>query len=401
MQRSPLEILTRLVTTRERLVCGIMSGTSLDGVDVALVRVSGAGTSTRVTLEGYSETLYPEEIQQRIFDNSEASSSSVDDICLLHTGLAYVYADAVRQLCVEKGITPRDIDLIGLHGQTLRHLPQALELGPHTLRSTFQAGSGSTLATLLGVPVVHDFRAADMAAGGQGAPLVPYVEYLLFRDGGENRVLVNIGGIANLTWIPPSASPAEVIAFDTGPGNMICDALTRRFYGREFDEEGRIAASGTVNPDLIAWMTQHPYFRQLPPKSTGREMFGEPYMENLLQIADELGIARTEDILATAAECTVRSIALQVRALLGDGTPFRLFLSGGGARNRFFTEGLRYALPAASLGSTIDAGIPPDAKEALCFAILANEWLEGHPANLPSVTGADRPVILGSFSTPG
>ncbi len=399
MARSPLDLLTRLTTKSERLVCGLMSGTSVDAVDVALVKIRGGGPGSHVELLRYAETLYPEEIQQRIFANAEVSTSNVDDICLLHSAVAHVYADAVEQLCDEAGVALQDIDLIGMHGQTLRHLPEKTGIGRHAVRSTLQIGNGSTLASLLGVPVVYDFRAADMAAGGQGAPLVPYIDYLLFRSDVEHRLLINIGGIANLTWLPAQGGSENIIALDTGPGNMIVDALMRRFHGREYDENGAVARSGNINPDLITWMMRNEFFTLEPPKTTGRERFGSPYIQELLQIVRDLGITSTENIITTASECTVRSITDQVKRLLPPEQQFKLFVSGGGARNHYFLDGLKYAFPAARLGDTNDFGIPGDAKEAISFAVLANEWLEGNSSNLPAVTGASRPMVLGAFAS--
>lgn len=400
MSRSPLDILTRAVTKPSRLVCGIMSGTSVDAVDVVLARLHGSGLSLTVEPLHYAETLYAEELQHRIFSNCEVASSNVNDICLLHTALAHVYADAVLAICRESGTAIEDIDLIGMHGQTLRHLPEAVDIGGYAIRSTLQVASGPTLASLLGVPVVYDFRAGDMAVGGQGAPLVPYIDYLLFRSEEEDRVLLNIGGIANVSFLRRGGEADEVQAFDTGPGNMLVDALMRKFLGREFDEDGDFASSGTVNSDLLSWMLQHRYFRLKPPKSTGRENFGENYLNEVLGVARELSVLDVADIVATASECTVRSISMHLRTLLPAAAHFRLLVSGGGAHNRFFTEGLRYAFPEAVVDSTSSLGIDPDAKEALAFAVLANEWLMGNPANLPSVTGAKRPALLGALAIP-
>ncbi|MFA6234547.1 MAG: anhydro-N-acetylmuramic acid kinase [Bacteroidota bacterium] len=400
MPRSPLDILTRMVTKPSRVVCGIMSGTSVDAVDVVLARVRGSGLSLEIEQLHFAETLYAEEFQQRIFDNCEVASSNVNDICILHTAIAHVYADAVRAACREGDIDLAEIDLIGMHGQTLRHLPATTEIAGLGIASTLQIGSGPTLATLLQTPVVYDFRAGDMALGGQGAPLVPYIDYLFFHSDEEDRVLLNIGGIANLTLLPRGGDLADVLAFDTGPGNMLVDALMRKFHGREFDEDGAVASSGSVNGDLLSWMLQHPFFRQAPPKSTGRESFGEEYLNDLLNVARDLSVLDVEDIIATASELTVRSISMHLRSLLPAPHRFRFLLSGGGARNSFFTDGLHYTFPEATLQSTSALGVAPDAKEALAFAVLANEWLMGNPANLPSATGAARPALLGAFAIP-
>ncbi len=400
MPHSPLDMLTRLVTKPDRLVCGIMSGTSVDAVDIVLARLRGSGASLGVEIVHYAETLYSEELQQRIFHNCEVSSSNVNDICLLHTAIAHTYADAVRAACTEAGLALTAVDLIGMHGQTLRHLPDRIDIAGQGIRSTLQIGSGPTLATLLQIPVVYDFRAGDMALGGQGAPLVPYIDHLLFQSEEEDRVLLNIGGIANLTLLPRGGELHDAVAFDTGPGNMLVDALMRKFYGREFDEDGLVASSGTVNGDLLSWMLRHPFFRLRPPKSTGRESFGEDYLEDLLNVARDLSVLDIADVVATVSECTVRGISMHLRALLPSPQRFRLLLSGGGARNQYFTEGLHYAFPDARVESTAALGVAPESKEALAFAVLANEWLMGNPANLPSATGANRSALLGALALP-
>lgn len=396
--RSPIEVLSSLVHSPTRLICGIMSGTSVDAVDVGLVRVTGSGPATSVDLVHYSETLYAEEIQQRIFDCMEASTSNVFDICVLDALLAHVYADAVRQTCSEAGFAIREVDLIGMHGQTLHHVPEPVLTGQYAVRSSFQAGSGAVLAALTGVPVVSDFRVADMALGGQGAPLVPYVDYLLFRSNEEDRILLNIGGIANMTWLPAACKDEDVVAWDLGPGNMVVDALMRQFFGREFDEGGEVAASGRVNADLLSWMMSHSFFRETAPKSTGREAFGRYYVETLLQIARDLEINSPTDLVATASECTVRAIIRELAPLIARSAACSVYISGGGVKNNFFLAGLRHGLSNAELFDATALGVPADAKEAVSFAVLANEWLHGNCANLPKVTGATRRAVLGSFS---
>jgi anhydro-N-acetylmuramic acid kinase len=400
MPRTPLDTLTSLVTRPERIICGIMSGTSVDAVDVALLRVRGGGSALSLELLQYTETLYSEELQNRIFANAEVASSNVNDICLLHTALAHVYASAVRDCVREAGMEVDDVDLVGMHGQTLRHLPESMSIGGHDICSTLQIGSGPTLATLLQVPVVYDFRSGDMALGGQGAPLVPYTDALLFASDDEHRVLLNIGGIANCSILPRGCTPGDAVAFDTGPGNMMVDALMRKFYGREFDKGGVVAVSGNVHPDLLTWLRQHPYYRRRPPKSAGRELFGEDYLNDYLDLAAELGVREPADLVATAAEITVRSITAQLRALTEEWDGFHLIVSGGGAHNRYFLEGLRYGLPNARVDTGSVLGIDPDAKEAIAFAVLANEWLMGNTAAIPRVTGARRPGLLGALAIP-
>jgi len=375
-----------------------MSGTSVDAIDVVLVRVTGAGEQSVVEILHFLEVLFPEEIQQMVFTNAEVTSSNVNDICLLHTTLAFVYADAVRQVCNVAGIAVEAIDLVGMHGQTIHHLPEKIKVASYHVRSTLQIGSGPTLSKLLGVPVVSNFRAGDMAVGGQGAPLVPYIEYLLFRDPVEHRVFINIGGIANITILPASCRMRDVVAFDTGPGNMIVDALVRQGYGKEFDDGGQIASSGQLNNDLFSWLMSHEFFKLEPPKSAGRELFGTEFVHSLLQIAKDLSINSMADIIATTSECTVKSITRALLHRLPPNEPVSLFISGGGAKNRFFVDGIRHNIRQVTMRKISDLGVPSEAKEAVCFALLANEWLFGNPSNLPSVTGAKEAVVLGSFS---
>jgi anhydro-N-acetylmuramic acid kinase len=280
----------------------------------------------------------------------------------------------------------------------VQHLPEPILISGREIRSTLQLGNGSMLAALLGKPVIWDFRSADIALGGQGAPLVPYVDHLLFLSDAEDRVILNIGGIANFTWLPAGCPEHQVCAFDTGPGNMVIDALVRKFYGKAYDEGGRIALSGSVNPDLKSWFLGNEYFRMPYPKSAGRELFGERFVENFVEIAAEFGVHAPQDIVATAAQCTVLSIAAHVRQLVDDERDYALIVSGGGVRNGFFMDGLKHSLPRARIVHTDDMGIPIDSKEAVCFAVLANEWLQGNPTSMPNVTGCHKKMLLGAFS---
>ena len=395
---SPLDILTRYSTADSHVVCGIMTGTSVDAVDVVIARIRGGGLALDAEILHSHRTLFPEEVRDMIFANSSPSTSSVSDICLLHAVLAEVYADAVHQTCREWGHEISDLDLVGIHGQTLYHIPEPVTVAGYSIRSTFQAGNGSMLARLLGLPVVSDFRSADIAAGGQGAPLVPYVDYLLFRSEEEDRIMLNIGGIANLTCLPAGGGEDEIFASDVGPGYMLVDQLMRKFYGKEFDEGGKIAGSGRINPDLKAWILSHEFFSLPFPKSTGREVFGERFMDNYLELAREFQVSTPEDLVATAAQATVTAISRVIAQLAGEETATGLYVSGGGAFNEFFLTGLRHSLPQCRVRTSDALGVPPDLKEALAFAILAHEWMQGHPANLPAVTGASQRAILGSFA---
>jgi len=373
-----------------RLVVGLMSGTSCDGVDVAFVEIERSGQKIEFQLRHFSEIPFDPEFRSRLLALAEVETSRIDQLCITNFELARVYTEAIRAAATEASIPLEDIDLIGSHGQTIHHLP---EYG-----ATLQIGEPSIIAESLGVPVVADFRPMDVAAGGQGAPLIPYVDYLLLRDGRNGRAIQNIGGIGNVTWLPPGCSPEQVIAFDTGPGNMLLDALmTKLTAGEEtFDDRGESAARGRACPDLLNELLAHPYFEYPPPKSTGRELFGQEFVETVLEKANVLDLS-DHDIMATATAFTVESIRLSYeRFLLPNGPIDEIIVSGGGAKNQTIMHGLQSAFQDRSRVTTSDEfGLPSSAKEAIAFAILASETIDGRPNNLPSATGADRPVVLG------
>jgi anhydro-N-acetylmuramic acid kinase len=384
---------------RPMIVAGLMSGTSMDGIDAVLVKVQGNGLKTRFEQLAYAEFAFPTGLRSLLLKNSAPATSRVDDIARLNFLLAELYADAVVKLARRAGIAMRKIHLIGSHGQTIQHLPRPRKMFGKTIRATFQIGDPSVLAAITGIPTVGDFRVADMAAGGQGAPLVPYFDWLLFRSTKRNRLLLNIGGIANVTVLPKNSSPEDVTAFDTGPGNMVVDSLMHEFYGKPFDQNGKTASRGSVSLELFGRMVKHPYLRLRPPKSTGREEFGKEYVNDLLRMAKPYD---REDIVATVSQFTAFGVYdgykrfVQKKLRVVD----ELIVSGGGARNRFFLDELRRYFSGAKVRLIDEFGVSGDAKEALCFAILANEAIAGNPANLPAVTGADRRVVLGKICFP-
>ena len=384
--------------SQSRLIIGLMSGTSLDGIDSVLVRVQGSGLRTRFEQLAYSELPFPRGVRDLVLRNSLPGTSRVDDITRLNVLLAQLYAEAVRRVA-RKGNTPLSrIDLIGCHGQTIHHLPNPHGMFGRTVRATLQIGDPSGIATLTGIPTVGNFRIADMAVGGQGAPLVPYFDWLVFRSRGKGRVLLNIGGIGNVTILPRGCAARDVVAFDTGPGNMLVDALMQRLYGKKFDTDGTVAASGQVIPGLFAGLARHPYLRRRPPKSTGREEFGEDMIRRILRAARG---AKHADVIRTVAAFTPFSIHDACRRFVPASTRIdEVIVSGGGARNRFFREELQRHFSGAMVRTADEFGLSGDAKEALCFAILANETMHGRCANLPRVTGARRPVVLGVISIP-
>jgi anhydro-N-acetylmuramic acid kinase len=350
-------------------VAGIMSGTSLDGIDVAVVELPAIRTLKFLSVS------YPAKIRERLLAVSNAVAHT-GEISRLNYEIAELYAKAVMKA--------GKVELIGCHGQTIYHE------GP---RNTFQIGEAAVLAERTGVPVVSNFRARDIAAGGHGAPLVPFVDYRLFRHAKRTRVALNIGGIGNITVIPAGARPEDVVAFDTGPGNMVIDALTREFTkGKQgYDRGGKIAASGTVVRALLDELLRDAYYRKRPPKSAGREQYGAEFVARMKRSGAPL-----RDLITTATVLTAATIALGVNSVVKGSLD--LIVSGGGAHNPEITGHLSAFLPEARVARTSDFGVDVDAKEAIAFAILAYETWRGRPSNLPSATGARRPVLLGSVT---
>jgi anhydro-N-acetylmuramic acid kinase len=353
-------------------VVGVMSGTSLDGIDVAIVEIR----NRKVKTLGFQFTPYAAPLRDRILAVSNRITHT-REISRLNFELAELYAGAVRRAAKRWG----PVDLIGCHGQTIYHEGRS---------NTLQLGEPAVIAERTGTPVVSNFRARDIAAGGEGAPLVPYVDYLLFRHPKRTRAVLNIGGIANVTILPAGASPEEVTAFDTGPGNMVIDALVR-WYSKGalgFDRGGRIAASGKVNRRLLDQLLHDPYYRRKPPKSAGREQYGPEFVARFTRAG-----LPPADLIATATALTAAAAALGIGQTAGD-----LIVSGGGVHNPQIMNYLAAFLPQWAISSSNDHGIPADAKEAIAFAILAARTWRAQPGNLPSATGARRSVILGDIT---
>jgi anhydro-N-acetylmuramic acid kinase len=386
------------------IVAGVMSGTSADGINVALLRIDerltrrvrGRQRELHFKLLAHAEYPYPKEVRKTVLASMNALSASAADLARLNFLLAELYAEAV--IATERRYRLK-ADLAGCHGQTLYHQGQAASFLGRQLAVTWQTGEGAVLAARLGVPVVSDFRPADMAAGGQGAPLVPFLDYLLYHDRRTGRVVQNIGGIANLTAIPAGASPDQVLAFDSGPGNMVIDALTERFFHTPYDRDGEIAASGTVLENVVNKFLRLPFFRRRPPKSAGREEFGEGFVR---QFTESCGRSKKRDLIATATVLTAYSIADAVRNFVLEGSHCyrELIVSGGGARNATLMAMLVNAMKPLGLEirSSEEFGMPPEAKEAAAFALLAYQTWNRRPSNMPAATGAKRQVILGKIS---
>ncbi len=397
------------------IVAGVMSGTSADGINVALVRFAsetgrakGPSPHLRINfaLLAHEEHPFPARVRRAILEMMNAELARVADLARLNFLLGELYAEAVAQTARKHRAK---VDLVGCHGQTLYHQGMAERFLGRRLAATWQTGEGAVMAARLGVPVISDFRPADIAAGGKGAPLVPFLDYLfyrdhVYRDAGCNRIAQNIGGIANLTAIPAGASPHQLIAFDTGPGNMVIDAVMEELFGKRYDRDGKVAVSGRVLNGVITQLLRARFFRQKPPRTAGREEFGREYVGRFLQVCRG---ARKPDVVATATGLTARSIAEAVqRFVMPRFSPRRtlrkhqMIVSGGGAKNPTLMAMLRDEI--ATLGIELrfsdDFGLPAEAKEAVAFALLAHETWHRRPSNVPAATGARRAAILGKIS---
>ena len=387
-----------------RLVVGLMSGTSADGVDAALCRITGHGTASKIEQLDFVFQPFFGEIRREILRLASGNSACAADFCKMNFLLGELYVQAVEALCAETGIRAEQIDLIGSHGQTFWHIPLPETYLGHSFRSTFQLGEGSVLAQRFGCPVVSDFRVRDVAADGLGAPLVPYSEFLIYRSETECVALQNIGGIGNMTVMPAGAKPRDVFAFDTGPGNMIIDAVISAVTGGEktYDAGGETAAKGRVCNALLDILKEEPYYRQPLPKTTGREHFGVQYTEKILSWWKENPIP-VEDLLATVTDLTAYSIAdAYERYVLPKYRASEIIVGGGGSYNatllRFMKE--RFAPHGVAVRTQEDLGLSSDAKEAVAFALMADCCMRGKANTLPSVTGAEHPAVMGKISQP-
>jgi anhydro-N-acetylmuramic acid kinase len=381
-------------------VIGIMSGTSLDGIDVALVEIEGNSTFTKLDLIGFLEYPFPKGVKNMLLKNSIKETSNVEDLSQLNFLIPNVYFEAINTLCENLNFPLTDVDLIGSHGQTVQHLPVKQDYLGYNISSTLQIGDPAVLAKLTNTITIGDFRTGDVALGGEGAPLIPYFDYLLFHSHQSNRALLNIGGISNFTILNKELGLQEVLAFDTGPGNMLIDTLTQKLFSKDFDKDGEIARSGKLNKGLFNSLIGNDNFiERTPPKSTGREYYGEQFLSELLE---EFKSVSKEDWLHTATMFTAYGIFRNYDKFVKEETVIdELIVSGGGAKNKFLYECLNKDFGiSVELKVIDDIGISSDAKEAICFAVLANETISGNPTNIPRTTGASRPTILGKICLP-
>jgi anhydro-N-acetylmuramic acid kinase len=379
------------------IVAGVMSGTSADGINVALVKISDT-KRVPFKLLGHTGHSYPKAVRQAVLAAMNATAIRVADLSRLNFLLGELYADAV--LATQRKLRLK-AQLVGCHGQTIYHQGEAAPFLGRRIAATWQTGEGAIVAARVGVPVVSDFRPADMAAKGKGAPLVPFLDYILYRDRSVGRIVHNIGGIGNLTAIPANASPDQVIGFDTGPGNMVIDAVTERLFSQPFDRDGKIAASGTVLKTAVTRILKGRFFQRKPPKTAGREEFGREFVADFLR---RCGRTDKRNVVATATALTAESIrdAVQHFVLRKSGNYREFVVAGGGANNPTLLAMLANALQPLGLviRSSDEFGLPAEAKEAVAFALMAYQTWNRKPSNVPSATGAKRPAILGKISYP-
>jgi len=377
-----------------RIGIGLMSGTSLDGLDIALCKFTGSGLQTQCELQQFVTIPYQDFFKSEVRSIFSRRQADLEKVCLLNDFIGSYHAELVLQALGEWGIKPADVDFIASHGQTIYHAPKRLHGQEGYPNASLQIGDGDHIAVKTGILTISDFRQKQMAAGGEGAPLALYGDVLLGSKAGEDRILVNIGGISNLTFLPADGDMSKVLCSDIGPGNTLIDVFCRTYFNRAFDEDSAIAFSGEVNEALLNSLLKHPFFNEKPPKTTGPELFNEEYVRKAQERSGTSHID-PKDIIATLSAFTAKAIADFTRAYLPKGA--KMFVSGGGAKNPFVMQYLEKRLYRTTIADTAALGINPDAKEAILFALLGNEALAGEPL----VIGTNPSVLMGKFSFAG
>ena len=389
-----LQKLFNIAQKQERLGIGLMSGTSLDGLDIALCSFTGNGTHTRVKLLQFITITYEAHFKREVQQVFAQKQVSLEQVTLLNASIGSFHAELILQALAQWNIQASDVDFIASHGQTIYHAPKRLHQKAEYGNATLQIGDGDHIAVKTGILTISDFRQKHIAAGGEGAPLALYGDVLLGSKAGEDRILLNIGGIANLTYLPGDGNHTQIMCTDIGPGNTLIDAACRKYFDRPFDEDSKIAFSGEVNETLLDALLHHPFFNEALPKTTGPELFNLDFVGDAQQATRLLNINKA-DLVATLSAFTGRSIANFIQTNFKVNS-IKLFTSGGGARNPFVIECLKRALPGVTIANTSELGINPDAKEAILFALLGNEALCGEPIKI----GTNPAVLMGKFSFP-
>lgn len=383
--------------SRPIIACGLMSGTSRDGLDVAIVAIGGRFPTNKVELIYFETQSYPGWLRKKLMVPAEALKA--EDIASLDFLLGELYGKAVLKTLAHAGLRPGDIDIVGSHGQTILHRPRGVRFGKRLVRSTLQIGSGAVIAQTMGIPTVVDFRAADIAVGGQGAPLVPVFDYVMLRSSKKSRIALNIGGIANVTAIPKRARPDDLLSFDTGPGNCLIDTAIRTLSGgrRKMDRDGSLARKGSPDQQEVSAILRHPYFRRRPPKSTGWGDFGQAYSEAIIKRMRRRRRSPA-DIVCTLTEATCESITRAIQSFVLPRKPVdEVVVTGGGCHNLVVMDGLRERLPGVMVDRGEAFGVPSDAKEAMAFAFLAYLQTKRIPANIMSQSRRLKPAVLGAL----
>jgi len=379
---------------------GLMSGTSADGLDIAHIVIDPRKSETAFELENFKTYHYSSDVKCKILDVAAPNGGNIEDVCRMNIFLGHLYSRLVLDYLNETKTTSAEIDFIGSHGQTVCHLPKKITEHEIIYGSTLQIGDPSVIANQTGIITVGDFRVADVALGGEGAPLVPIFDYLLFHNPKNNRLLLNIGGIANFTFLPSTCKFSKILAFDTGPGNVLIDSVAQHFFRVPFDRDGLIARKGIVQSGFLEYLLKDEYFSRKPPKSTGREKFAGAFLQRVLDYSQKKKI-NPEDILSTITDLTAKTIFEAAEKFLPTNIKLdELIVSGGGTNNYFLLDRLRYYFSKTKILISDDLGLPSDAKEATCFAILAYQTLLNKPTNLPSVTGASHQTLLGKICIP-
>jgi anhydro-N-acetylmuramic acid kinase len=387
----------RLVTIAQKPVkigIGLMSGTSLDGLDIALCEFTGNGLQTQFKLLQFVTVPYNEAFKDEVRSVFAKREVDLEKVCLLNAYIGTYHARLILDALADWKIKPGDVDFIASHGQTIYHAPKRLHQQADYPNATLQIGDGDHIAVKTGILTISDFRQKHIAAGGEGAPLALYGDVLLAGKPGENRLLLNIGGIANLTFLPADGDPAKILCTDIGPGNTLIDAAMKHYYNRPYDEDAVVAFSGDVNADLLKALMSHPFFEETAPKTTGPELFNLAYVHHAQTQSNTVSIP-LKDLINTISAFTVMCIANFIEANF-KAADLKVFMSGGGARNPFIVDSLKQALPNVTIANTAALGIDPDAKEAILFALLGNEALAGEPV----VLGTNPAVLMGKFSFP-
>ncbi len=383
---------------KDKLVIGLMSGTSADGIDAVLVKISDSGINTKIKTLSFISTAYDKEFQKYILKIAKGDFGGTNEICKLNFYLGKLFADACLKLCEKANVSIKDISFVGSHGHTVYHQPDIIDFFGAEIKSTLQIGEASVISERLMCPVVSDFRVRDVAAGGFGAPLVPYTEFILYASEHKNIALQNIGGIGNITYIPKNSTLSDVTAFDTGPGNMVMDAVYTIITNgaQTYDKNGDFAKKGVPSDELLQFLLNDNYYKMPMPKTTGREKYGEEYVAKLMNYSKTLNL-NNEDIMASVTMLTAKTIETALKDVYKI-MPDELIINGGGVYNKTLLLMIKQCLPMCTVKTGEDIGINSDAKEAIAFALLANETMCGICNNAPGATGAKHPVIMGKIS---